>query len=73
MCVEPAQSEQSSTAHRRRMEAAIAESVDLRAQLQATQVEATTGQAAVLRTIDVIEYIEKSIFTLKTVASRVSG
>ena len=42
LCVALAQSERSSAARRRRMEAAIAESVDLRVQLKTTHVEAAT-------------------------------
>ena len=73
LCVALAQSERSSAARRRRMEAVVAEPVDLRAQLKTTQVEAATWQSAELKTIGVIESLKKSIFTLKTEAYRVSA
>ena len=55
------------------MEAAITESMDLRAQLKTSQVEAATWQAVALRTTGVIESLKKSIFTLETEAARVSA
>ena len=58
LCVALAQSERSSVARRRRMECAIAESVDLRAQLKTAQVEASAWQASALRTTGVIESLK---------------
>ena len=48
------------------MTAAIAESVDLRAQLRPAQVETAAWQEATLRTTGVIELLKKSIFILYT-------
>ena len=72
LCAALAQSDRSSAARRRRMQAAIAEYVDLRAQLKTTQVEGATWQASALRTTGVIESLKNSIFTHETEASRVS-
>ena len=55
------------------MEAAIAESVDLRAQLKTTLEEAATWQAAASRTTSVIEHLKKSIFVIETKTSRLSA
>ena len=60
-----AQSERSSASRRRLMEALIATSLELRAQLKTNQVEASTCQAAVLNNTSVIELPKKSIFTLE--------
>ena len=73
LCVALAQSERSRAALRQRMEAAITESMDLRAQLKTSQVEAATWQAVALRTTGVIESLKKSIFTLETEGARVSA
>ena len=67
------QSERSSAARRRRMEAAIAKSVDLRAQLKTIQVESATWQASALKTTEVKKSLKMSIFILETKAARLSA
>ena len=72
LCVALAQCERARAACRRRMQSAIAESVDCRAQLKAGQVESSTFKASAYRNTMGIESLKKSIFTLETETAHVS-